>query len=34
MDIEGNYHADRIFSVAAEAIEPVCLSFLERYTPR
>ena len=34
IDIEGNYHADRIFSVAAGEIEPVCLSFLERYTPR
>lgn len=34
IDIEGNYHADRIFSVAAGEIEPMCLSFLERYTPR
>ena len=34
IDIEGNYHADRIFSVAAEEIEPVCFSFLERFTPR
>jgi len=34
IDIEGNYHADRIFSVAANEIEPMCLSFLERYTPR
>ena len=31
MDIPGNYHADRIFSVAAESIEPVFLGFLQRH---
>jgi uncharacterized protein len=31
IDIPGNYHADRIFSVARESIEPVVFSFLERY---
>lgn len=34
LDIEGNYHADRIFNVAAESIEPIVRDFLERYTPR
>ncbi|HSP14244.1 MAG TPA: alpha/beta fold hydrolase [Thermoanaerobaculia bacterium] len=34
LDLAGNYHADRIFSVAAESIEPIVGSFLERYTPR
>ncbi|MEO8216490.1 MAG: alpha/beta fold hydrolase [Acidobacteriota bacterium] len=29
-DIEGNYHADRIFGVAAEKIEPRMLDFLGR----
>jgi pimeloyl-ACP methyl ester carboxylesterase len=33
MDIPGNYHADRIFSVAAESIEPIFLGFLERHVP-
>jgi len=31
IDIPGNYHADRIFSVAAESIEPVFLDFLARH---
>lgn len=31
-DIPGNYHADRIFSVARETIEPVVFEFLERYS--
>lgn len=30
LDVAGNYHADRIFSVAAEAIEPIMGGFLER----
>jgi pimeloyl-ACP methyl ester carboxylesterase len=30
IDIPGNYHADRIFSVAAEKIEPLIEEFLER----
>jgi alpha-beta hydrolase superfamily lysophospholipase len=34
LDIEGNYHADRIFHVASESIEPLVRGFLERYTPR
>ena len=34
IDIEGNYHADRIFGVASELIEPLMLDFLHRFTPR
>lgn len=34
LDVPGNYHADRIFGVAAEAVEPIVASFLERYTTR
>ena len=34
LDVEGNYHADRIFSVAADSIEPVVTEFLTQYTPR
>jgi pimeloyl-ACP methyl ester carboxylesterase len=34
IDIPGNYHADRIFSVAAEQIEPLCAEFLQKYSPR
>ena len=34
MEIEGNYHADRILSVAGNAIEPIMTEFVERYTPR
>jgi alpha-beta hydrolase superfamily lysophospholipase len=34
LDIEGNYHADRIFNVASESIEPIVREFLARYTPR
>jgi len=30
IDIPGNYHADRIFAVAREEIEPICRDFLER----
>jgi pimeloyl-ACP methyl ester carboxylesterase len=33
MDIPGNYHADRIFSVAAESIEPIFFEFLHRHVP-
>ena len=33
LDVPGNYHADRIFSVAASSIEPILSAFLERYTP-
>ena len=33
MDIPGNYHADRIFSVAADSIEPIFLDFLHRHVP-
>jgi len=32
IDIPGHYHADRIFSVASESIEPIFLDFLQRYT--
>jgi pimeloyl-ACP methyl ester carboxylesterase len=34
LDITGNYHADRIFSVAAEVAEPLVTDFLRRHTPR
>ncbi len=34
LDVAGNYHADRIFGVANETIEPVMFNFLARYTPR
>ncbi|HEU4520686.1 MAG TPA: alpha/beta fold hydrolase [Thermoanaerobaculia bacterium] len=34
LDISGNYHADRIFSVAQTRIEPLVLDFLKRHTPR
>jgi uncharacterized protein len=34
LDIEGNYHADRIFNVASDAIEPIVREFLARHTPR
>jgi pimeloyl-ACP methyl ester carboxylesterase len=33
LDIEGNYHADRIFSVASNLIEPITHDFLARHTP-
>ena len=31
LDVEGNYHADRIFDVAADSVEPVMREFLARY---
>lgn len=34
LDIEGNYHADRIFSVASDSVEPIIREFLERWTPK
>lgn len=34
LDIEGNYHADRIFNVASDSIEPLVRDFLARTTPR
>lgn len=33
LDIVGNYHADRIFTVASDSIEPICKAFLGRHTP-
>jgi alpha-beta hydrolase superfamily lysophospholipase len=33
IDIPGNYHADRIFSVAANEIDPLFVDFLRKYTP-
>jgi pimeloyl-ACP methyl ester carboxylesterase len=33
IDVEGNYHADRIFSMAAERVAPIVRGFLARYTP-
>jgi homoserine acetyltransferase len=32
IDIPGNYHADRIFAVAKDEIEPICRDFLSRYS--
>lgn len=34
IDIPGNYHADRIFNVAADEVDPIISDFLERTTPR
>lgn len=34
LDLPGNYHADRIFGVAASVVEPIVDSFLNRHTPR
>ena len=31
LDIEGNYHADRIFNVASDFVEPLVTAFLERH---
>ena len=33
IDIEGNYHADRIFFAASAEIDPIIAEFLERYAP-
>lgn len=33
LDIEGNYHADRIFSVATDSVEPIVRDFISRHTP-
>lgn len=34
LDIEGNYHADRIFNVASDSVEPIVREFITRHTPR
>lgn len=34
LDIEGNYHADRIFNVASDSVEPIVREFLARHTPK
>jgi uncharacterized protein len=34
LDIEGNYHADRIFNVASDSIDPIVREFLARHTER
>ena len=34
LDIVGNYHADRIFNVAADSVEPIIRGFLEGNRPR
>lgn len=34
LDIEGNYHADRIFNVASDSVEPIVREFLMRHTRR
>lgn len=31
LDIEGNYHADRIFNVASDSVEPIVREFLARH---
>lgn len=31
LDISGNYHADRIFNVASDSVEPIMRDFLARY---
>jgi pimeloyl-ACP methyl ester carboxylesterase len=33
LDIEGNYHADRIFNVASDSVEPIVRDFIARHTP-
>jgi pimeloyl-ACP methyl ester carboxylesterase len=33
IDMEGNYHADRIFSVARAEFDPIMREFLAKYTP-
>lgn len=33
LDVSGNYHADRIFVVASDSIEPIVTDFLVKYTP-
>lgn len=34
LEIAGNYHADRVFGVASEQIDPLVTSFLERTLPK
>jgi pimeloyl-ACP methyl ester carboxylesterase len=34
LDIEGNYHADRIFNVASDSVEPIVRDFLGRHCRR
>lgn len=34
LDIEGNYHADRIFNVASDSVEPIVREFLARHAER
>lgn len=34
LDISGNWHADRIFSVANEVVDPLVTDFLRKHTPR
>ena len=34
LDVAGNYHADRIFAVASDAIEPIIASFVARFTSK
>jgi hypothetical protein len=34
LDVSGNYHADRIFSVAQSVVEPLVLDFLARHVLR
>jgi alpha-beta hydrolase superfamily lysophospholipase len=34
LEIEGNYHADRIFNVASDSVDPIVEHFLADYVPR
>lgn len=34
IDIPGNYHADRVFSVASDSVDPILADFLSRFTPK
>jgi alpha-beta hydrolase superfamily lysophospholipase len=34
IDIPGNYHADRMFNVAADRVDPIISAFLECYSPK
>ncbi len=33
IDMDGNYHADRMFSVASAKVDPIIAEFLAKYTP-
>jgi pimeloyl-ACP methyl ester carboxylesterase len=33
LDVAGNYHADRIFTIASETVTPIVCGFLDRHAP-